>query len=198
MQQTINCPSCGSPITPSQKFCGICGLNMAGMAQQKATCPTCSSPIAPGQQFCGVCGTNLANVSQQQPPMAPPLPATGTMPRGAPTTVTGAPPGTPPASTAARPRKHRILSTAAVIYQIVGWIVLVFGILVSIAMAVFAGIGGSLMSVIPGIGPLGGSAAIGVAIGGIIASLICGFGYLAFAEICYTLIDIDKDLTRLK
>lgn len=204
MQQTISCPSCGSPLTSGQKFCGVCGLNLAGMTQQKAAaCPTCGSQIAPGQQFCGVCGTNLASMSQQQPPMAQPALAGTTMPRGAPTVVAGAPPTTPSAPppakpVTAQPRKHRILSVAGVIFQIVGWIVLVFGILASIAMAVFAGIGGSFMSAIPGMGTIGGIAAIGVAIGGIIASLICGFGYLAFAEICYTLIDIEKDLARLK
>ncbi len=208
MQQTSICPSCGSPIVSSQKFCGVCGLNLAGMAQQKTpTCPTCGTQVVPGQQFCGTCGTNLASLSPQQAPMAQAVPTAAATPRGAPTMVAGAPtvPATAPAAPAAaakpvmaRPRKHRILTIAAVIFQIVGWIVLVFGILVSLFVGVWTGLGGGIQSLIPGMGTLGGTAAIGMAIGGIIASLICGFGYLAFAEICYTLIDIDKDLTRLK
>jgi predicted nucleic acid-binding Zn ribbon protein len=195
MQQTVNCPSCGSPIAGGQKFCGVCGLNLASMPQQKATaCPTCGSPISPGQQFCGVCGTNIASVAQQQPQMAQPVqvgapsvsPATGVAPAiNAATEKKGA----------KQPRKRRILSTAAVIFQIIGWIVLVFGILISLAMAIFAGIGGTMMSTIPGLGATGGIAAIGMAIGGIIISLIYGFGFLAFAEICYAVIDIEKRLS---
>ena len=200
MQQTSNCPSCGSPIVPSQKFCGVCGLNLASMVQQKApTCPTCGAQVVPGQQFCGACGTNLASLSPQQAPMAQAAPVTAT-PRGASTMVAEAPaaPTVAAKPVTARPRKHRILTIAAVIFQIVGWIVLVFGILASLFVGVWTGIGGGVQSLIPGMGTLAGTAAIGMAIGGTIASLICGFGYLAFAEICYTLIDIDKDLTRLK
>jgi hypothetical protein len=183
MQQTTNCPSCGSPLAPNQKFCGVCGLNLAGIMQQKATaCSTCGSSIAPGQQFCGVCGTKLPIMSQQ-PPLAQPAQAGTTIVRGA-----------PAAQAVARPRKHGILRTAAVIFQIFGWIVLVFGILVSIGVAVWAGMGGAFQSLMPGMETVGGVAAIGMAIGGIIASLLYGYGFLAFAEICYAIIEIQKDL----
>ena len=181
MQQTINCPSCGSPLAPNQKFCGVCGLNLAGVVQQKAnTCPTCNSPIAPGQQFCGVCGAKMPMMSQQPPVQA-----------GAISAVAGAP---APKPVAARSRRYGILSTAAVIFQIFGWIVLVFGILVSIGVAVWAGMGGAFQSLMPGMETVSGVAAIGMAVGGIIASLLYGFGFLAFAEICYAIIEIQKDL----
>ncbi len=85
MQQMVNCPSCSSPMTVGQKFCGVCGLNVAAMAQQKPNaCPTCSTPISPGQLFCGVCGTNLASLNQQQPPMAQQAQNAANISRGAP------------------------------------------------------------------------------------------------------------------
>lgn len=210
MQQTVTCSSCGSPINESQKFCGVCGLNLVGMIQQKATaCPTCGSPMSPGQQFCGTCGTNLASVSQQPPPMAQPAPGSTAMSRGAsviaggaPATTVVAPTAVPSGPSAARqvtkPRKRGILSAAAIIFQIFGWIILVFGILASIAMAVFAGMGGSFMPAVPSLGSLGGIAAIGVAIIGIIASLLYGLGFLAFAEICYAVMNIEKSITQVK
>ena len=73
-----------------------------------------------------------------------------------------------------------------------------FGILSSIAMAIFAGIGGSFVSTIPGMGPLGGITAIVMATCGIIASLLFGLGFLAFAEICYAVTDIEKSIAQLK
>jgi predicted nucleic acid-binding Zn ribbon protein len=194
MQQTVNCPSCGSPIAGGQKFCGVCGLNLASIPQQKATaCPTCGSSISPGQQFCGVCGTNIASVAQQQPQMAQTVQVSTPI-----SSATGATPAisaTTEKKGAKQTRKRRTLRTAAVIFQIIGWIVLVFGILISLAMAIFAGIGGTMMSTIPGMGATGGIAVVGMAIGGIIISLIYGFGFLAFAEICYAVIDIEKRLS---
>jgi hypothetical protein len=181
MQQTINCPGCGSPLAPNQKFCGVCGLNLANVMQQKAnTCPSCNSPIAPGQQFCGVCGAKMPMVNQQpavQAGAAPAVAATPAVKQGA-----------------SRPRRYTILSIAAVIFQIFGWIVLVFGILVSIGVAVWAGLGGAFQSIMPGMESVGGITAILMAIGGIIYSLIYGFGLLAFGEICYAAINVQKKL----
>ena len=208
MQQTLTCPSCGSPLAGNQKFCGVCGLNLAGMAQQQQqnTCPTCGSQMAQGQQFCAVCGTRLDGAGQRQP-------AAGQQPAPGATVQTGAtsapmapePAATRPAmattteqETMVRPHKHGILTVAGVIFQIFGWIILIFGILFFIAMAVFAAIGGTFMPAISGLSTLGGTAAIGVAIGGIILSLLYGFGMLAFAEICYTVRDIDETVTRTK
>ena len=56
-------------------------------------------------------------------------------------------------------------------------------------MAVFAAIGGSFITVFGG-QSLEGMTAIGIAIGGIVLSLIYGFGLLAFAGICNAIRDI--------
>jgi hypothetical protein len=177
MQQTINCPGCGSPLAPNQKFCGVCGLNLASVTQQKAnTCPTCNSPIAPGQQFCGVCGAKMPAAGQQ------------------PAVQANAAPAATPVAKPVRTRSYAILSIAAVIFQIFGWIVLVFGILASIGVAVWAGMGGAFESLMPGMATVGGITAIIMAICGIIASLLYGFGLLAFGEICYAAINVQKDL----
>jgi hypothetical protein len=199
MQQTVTCPSCGSPIIENQKFCGVCGLNLAGMIAPKATaCPNCGSALAPGQQFCGTCGTKLAVASQQAPLMAQPG---TTMPRGTamaggvtPVTIGGA----PAAKKITTPPKRGILSTAAIVFQILGWIILVGGILISIGIAVFAGMGGAIMSAVPGMGTMEGITAIIMAIIGIVISLLYGLGFLAFAEICYAIRDIEKSIAQLK
>jgi predicted nucleic acid-binding Zn ribbon protein len=204
MQQTVNCPSCGSPITVGQKFCGVCGLNLAGMTQQKPTaCPTCGTPISPGQQFCGVCGTNLASISQQQPQMAQQAPAATTIPRSTPpmAPATGATTTSDSITSAKKalkqPRKHGILSTAAAIFQILGWIVLVFGIICSLFIAIWPALGGGVQSLIPGV-TFDTITLMVMAVAGIIASLLYGFGMLAFAEICYAIIDIEKRLAEPK
>lgn len=202
MQQTLTCPSCGSPLASSQKFCGVCGLNLAGMTQQQINaCPTCGSTLPPGQQFCAVCGTRIGGTKQRQQ-AAEQQTATGTPAQtGVISSQITPEPTTPlPASSAegeiiVRPHKHRILTIAGVIFQILGWIVLVFGILASIAMLVFAAIGGMFMPAIPGLSTISGMSAILMAIGGIIASLLYGFGLLAFAEICYTVRNIDERVT---
>lgn len=191
MQQMVNCPSCGSPINESQKFCGVCGLNLEGVVPQKAAaCPTCGLPISPGQQFCGSCGTKLSGISQQPPQMAQPAMPKGTSAATANTPATAG--AAPVAKQTTSSRRRGILNAAAIIFQIFGWIILVLGILASIAMAVFASIGGALMSAVPGMGTMGGTAVIGIAIGGIVVSLLYGFGFLAFAEICYAVMDIKK------
>ena len=191
MQQTINCPSCGSPINESQKFCGVCGLNLESIVKKQTNaCPTCGLPISPGQQFCGSCGTKLAAVEQQPPPETQPTP-TQSISQNA-TAAAEASPATVATKQATTPRRRGILNAAAIVFQIFGWIILVFGILASIAMAVFAAMGGSLMPAIPGMATLGGLSAIGIAIGGIVISLLYGLGFLAFAEICYAVMDLRK------
>jgi len=191
MQQTVKCPSCGSPINESQKFCGVCGLNLEGIVQKQANvCPTCGLPISPGQQFCGSCGTKLAVVAQQPPPTTQTAPAQP-ISQNAPATAQAAP-STVATKQATTTRRRGILNAAAIVFQIFGWIILVFGILASIAMAVFAVMGGTLMSAVPGMATLGGFTAIGIAVGGIVISLLYGLGFLAFAEICYAVMDLRK------
>jgi len=204
MRQTLTCPSCNSPLISNQKFCGVCGLNLTGSAQQpQNACPTCGSPILQGQQFCQTCGTRVDGIIQKQPAIgqqAAPDPST----HGRATMITSEPGiGKPPAfpleqEIKDRPHKHRILSVAGVIFQIFGWIILVFGILASIAIVVFTAIGGSFEPTISGLSTLGGISAIGVGIGGIIVSLLYGFGLLAFAEICYTVRDIDENINSIR
>ena len=195
MQQTVNCPSCASPITVGQKFCGVCGFNLANLPQQKPnSCLTCGSAFSPGQQFCGVCGTNLASVSQQPPQMAQAQNAAnirGTAPLagvGA-TQVAGA--GAVPAKKERRPRGYGILVTTATIFQIFGWIVLVFGIVSSIFIGIWPLIGGEVKSLIPGV-TFDAVTVILLALGGIITSLLYGLGMLAFAEICNATIEFRK------
>lgn len=67
MQQIVNCPNCGSPNAPGQKFCGACG------GQLPVGCPNCGAGIEPGARFCGNCGAQLPGMQQQpggwgQPP----------------------------------------------------------------------------------------------------------------------------------
>ena len=50
MQQVIRCPNCGSPNPPGQRFCNVCGANMA------SGCPNCGAPLDPASRFCGNCG----------------------------------------------------------------------------------------------------------------------------------------------
>jgi predicted nucleic acid-binding Zn ribbon protein len=204
MQQMVNCPSCSSPITVGQKFCGVCGLNLAGMMQQKPNaCPTCGTQISPGQQFCGVCGTNLASLSQQQPQMAQQTQDVANISRGAPSmAATGVASAANATAVSAKkdsrkPRRYGILSTAATIFQIFGWIVLIFGIVSSVFIAIWPLLGGEVKSLIPGI-TFDTITVIGMAFCGIIASLLYGFGMLAFAEICYAAIDFRKSLAETK
>jgi hypothetical protein len=202
MQQMVNCPSCSSPITVGQKFCGVCGLNLASLPQQKPNaCPTCGSPFSPGQVFCGTCGTNLAGISQPQPQMT--QQAQGTNFRGAPSmagagvTQTTSAAAIPAKKEVKQPRRNGVLVTAATIFQIFGWIVLVFGIISSVFFGIWPLLGGEVKSLIPGI-TFDAITIIGMAFCGIIASLLYGFGMLAFAEICYAAADFRKSLTETK
>ena len=59
MQQSI-CPSCGSPTTIGQRFCGNCGATLS------AGCPSCGMAISPGTRFCPNCGTAIGGGGPQQ------------------------------------------------------------------------------------------------------------------------------------
>ena len=58
------CAACGSPITGTEKFCGICGtpvlsLFPASFAPPQPvgkTCTTCGAPVSATTKFCGGCG----------------------------------------------------------------------------------------------------------------------------------------------
>lgn len=61
------CPSCGSPVRPTDKFCMECGAPLSAFEQGLAddqgvvanVCPNCGSPTEPSYKFCMVCGHKL-------------------------------------------------------------------------------------------------------------------------------------------
>jgi DNA-directed RNA polymerase subunit RPC12/RpoP len=73
MQQQYICPSCGSPSSPQQEFCGRCGnrlvqsqIQQLPTSQQLYSCPTCNNQVRYGERFCAGCGTPFSWQSQQQ------------------------------------------------------------------------------------------------------------------------------------
>lgn len=47
------CPGCGTPHEPGDRFCRSCGQLLA------LCCPSCGEPHGPEARFCVVCGTRL-------------------------------------------------------------------------------------------------------------------------------------------
>ena len=205
------CTGCGSPIAAGQSFCGVCGTKLPESENKQTEAqPATDASSVKGET--SPVEIQTAPLITQVPPaaakesaimdetaqstMIPPSAASEPPPPYESQTIE---PGLYYAGRGeqmmnrAEPsrRKYTILRIAAVIFQIFGWIVLVGGVAASIAMAVFAGIGGSFETIIGG-QALIGWAAIGVAIGGIIVSLVYGFGLLAFAGICNAIVDIAR------
>ena len=90
---------------------------------------------------------------------------------------------------------YGMLSIAAIIFRIVGWIVLVGGCLASIALGVLVGgIGWTMSSLFTG-EVIQGTMAITIAVIGVIASVVYGFGLLAFSYICSAVVDFHKRLS---
>ncbi len=81
-------------------------------------------------------------------------------------------------------RRYRFLHTAATIFKVIGWIVLVVGVIGSIVIAATMG------TAVPGIG---GGLGVLYAILGIVYSVIGWVSLLAFAEILYLLIDLEQN-----
>jgi predicted nucleic acid-binding Zn ribbon protein len=201
------CTGCGSPIAAGQSFCGVCGTKLPESESKQA-----EAVVSPATSETSPVDIQTAPLITQVPPAAAKESAI-TDETGQSTMIPPSAASEPPTPYESQPiepgpyyagrgdqmmnraepsgRKYTILRIAAVIFQIFGWIVLVGGIAASIAMAVFAGIGGSFESIIGG-QALIGWAAIGAAIGGIIVSLVYGFGLLAFAGICNAIIDIAR------
>jgi predicted amidophosphoribosyltransferase len=78
------CSSCGSPLGPDEKFCGICG-SPAGehplptppapeisAPARVSVCASCGSPLTEKGKFCGVCGASVNSVNSP-PPLFPPI-----------------------------------------------------------------------------------------------------------------------------
>jgi hypothetical protein len=208
-KQEVMCPGCGTPIAAGQGFCGVCGTKLADIEATPAQMQTAADVT---QMKSDVPPVELKNppLITQVPPASAQERATisGVAPSAAipPSAVNQAPEmyqsqpieqemafasRSEPMMSKTEPfrRKYNILRVAAVIFQIFGWIVLVGGILASIAMAVFAGMGGSFITLLGGQN-LAGMTAIGIALGGIVFSLLYGFGLLAFAGICNAIVDI--------
>jgi hypothetical protein len=148
--------------------------------QQVVTCPGCGTQNV-GNQFCTVCGTRLPVPTVQE--VSEPEPAT------APAAVE------PTAREVVPVRKYGALRAVAMVYRIIGWVVMVGGTLFSIALAVIAVQGGGGFSeFMPWAAGLGTA---GIAIGGVVGSILAGLFMVAFADLCYLLIDIESN-TRLK
>lgn len=145
--------------------------------QQVVTCPNCGGRSA-GHPFCTSCGARLSAGGQQQVGGAQPAPSAPVVTRAA-----------------APPRRYAALKATATIYRIIGWVVMIGGSLFSIALAVIAAQGTEgLKQFMPwgtGIGM------VGIAIVGVIASVLYGLFLLAFADLCYVLMDIEGN-TRSK
>ena len=75
---TYVCSSCGSPITGTEKFCGICGATVAArvpapappQAAQKI-CSACGAPVNNTTKFCGGCGAPVGASFRPAPVVSP-------------------------------------------------------------------------------------------------------------------------------
>ena len=143
------------------------------MQQQVVRCPHCGADSA-GPQFCTTCGERLPVAIQQ--PVWEPQPAAPAKPAVKETVPSG---------------KYGALRAVATVYRIIGWVVMIGGSLFSIALAVLAlGGTGALTDFIPLSAGLG---TVGIAVVGLIASILSGLFLVAFADLCYVLIDIEKN-----
>src|SRR5262245_25426907 len=53
MAGTLRCGSCGHENPAGNRFCAMCGNQLA------TVCPRCSTPAPPDARFCGACGADL-------------------------------------------------------------------------------------------------------------------------------------------
>ena len=136
-------------------------------------CPNCGADCA-GLQFCTACGIRLPAASKKQVWEPQPAPSAGPM-----------------AGEAAPSRKYGALRAVATIYKIIGWVVMVGGTLFSIALAVIGAQGaGGFSEFIPWGTGLG---MVGIAVVGVIVSILGGLFLVAFADLCYVLMDVEKN-----
>jgi DNA-directed RNA polymerase subunit RPC12/RpoP len=61
LQQSFQCPKCGSQIPVGQYFCVTCGQRF------EYRCHTCGTPISGSSGFCSNCGKKLSNTPQRVP-----------------------------------------------------------------------------------------------------------------------------------
>ena len=166
MQQSLNCPSCGSPVLADQQFCGICGTKLFNPNAN----PTSNIP---SQQ----------SLSSNEPVVMPVTPVSQTVGTGK-TRVTAE----------TKSNKYSFLSFAAATFQVFGWIIMILGGLASIAMIVFALMGGGFQPIIPGISNILGGWAVLLGFGCLVISLVTGLVFLAFADLFIAVLDISKNI----
>jgi len=140
---------------------------------QVVTCPGCGAQSI-GNQFCTVCGTRLPVASQTEVWESRPAPV------AEPETI----------EIAAVPiRNYGALRAVATVYRIIGWVVMLGGTIFSIALAVIAAQG---MEELVAFIPVGaGLGVVGIAIVGVVVSILLGLFLIAFADLCCVLIDIE-------
>ncbi len=93
------------------------------------------------------------------------------------------------------PKRYTALRVVATIYRILGWIIVVVGIIGSIAFGVLAGMGVEEYGEELGLG-LGIGTTVAIIVGGVIGSLLSGLGLLALADLFYVHIDIEENTRR--
>lgn len=204
MQQALSCPNCGSTVTVEQQFCGVCGTSLAGMVEQiAANCPNCNAPVSPGQRFCGICGTSFTSggepvkLARQQPKKEmKEVPVTRPKTTEPAVSTAVAVETKKRASDTPRESNYGFLRGASILFQIIGWIVLVGGVISSIGMIVFALLGGGFQPIIQGLGNIVGGTAIIVGAALLVFSIIYGIAFLAFGQLCSTVIEIAKNTKR--
>jgi len=141
--------------------------------QQMVKCPGCGRESA-GPQFCTTCGTRLPIVSEPQVWETQPVTA-----------------AKPVSKEAVPTRKYGALRAVATVYRVIGWVLMVGGTLFSIALAVIAAQGaGAFSDFIPWSMGLG---IVGIAIVGVVVSILLGLFLLAFADLCCVLVDIESN-----
>jgi len=173
MQQMVNCASCGSQYPVGQRFCTACGVKFPEIVS-----PPAWQPPQTQQQV----------VSQQEQPWETPAPA--------------APAAPAVRKIAAASRKYILLNAAAIIFKIIGWVVLIGGILGSMALGLLASQGAmaglvSLMDkeiALFGVSGVAGAGLAVIVLVGIVGSLLLGLGMLAFAELSSAVMAIDENV----
>ena len=203
MQQELSCPNCGARVMEGQQFCGACGANFAGnVPPSAATCPGCGSAVSTDQRYCGVCGTQLTGMEQTQPKSAQPEPS------AIPPSKTAEPEKATAAdkevksetatATKTAVQGYGMLNFAVIIFRIVGWVLLIGGCLGSIAVIVFAIIGGGFQTLIPGLDTLIGDTAMWMGVGCLIFSFVYGLAFIAFGELCRAVVNIATSISAKK
>lgn len=93
---------------------------------------------------------------------------------------------------AAPSRKYGALRAVAIIYKIIGWVVMIGGALFSIALAVIGTQGaGEFSEFIPWDA---GLEIVGIAVVGVVVSILGGLFLVAFADLCYVLMDVERNI----